>query len=206
MTATRRSAPALALAFAACVGGVAGEGIDSSAMRRFAFTDPAAWRFCSEDGGCLELHRQSDYRPPHRSPLNLALLMDRDFGDFDLSVQARQTGREYPHRDLVLVFGHRDAAHFCYAHLASQADGSAHHVQLVDGADRRPVTTERSAGVEWGQGWHELRLQRRGGEVTVWFDGGEPVLRAQAPSWPGKVGIGSFDDTGRFRRLRIEPR
>jgi hypothetical protein len=138
-------AAAALLALAACAAGASVECDEAAALRRFLFTDASAWRHCGEEGGCLELHRQSDYRPPHRSPLNLALLQDQEFGDFDLSVQARQTGREYPHRDLVLVFGHRDAAHFCYAHLASQADGSAHHVQLVDGADRRPVTTDRSS-------------------------------------------------------------
>ena len=206
MKAASRAAAAGLLLLAGCALRSGADCADAADLRRFSFTDAAAWRHCEEDGGCLELYRQSDYRPPHRSPLNLALLQGHEFGDFDLSVQARQTGREYPHRDLVVVFAHRDAAHFCYAHLASAADESAHHVQLVDGADRRPVTTARSAGVAWGDGWHELRIRRRGEHVTVWFDGGEPVLQARAPEWRGEVGLGSFDDTGRFRSLRIERR
>jgi hypothetical protein len=116
---------------------------------------------------------------------------------------AQQTGREYPHRDLVLVFAYRDPAHFAYAHLASSADENAHHVMLVDGADRRPVSTGRTDGVAWGTGWHRLELRRRGEQVEVSFDGGAPVLVGRVPAWRGRVGIGSFDDTGRFRALRL---
>jgi hypothetical protein len=173
---------------------------------RWDFTDPDAFRWlgaAQADGPCLDLFAAAAYRPPHRSPLAIALLRGPSFGDLDLRVSARQTGREYAHRDLVLVFAWRDAAHFAYAHLASQADANAHHVMLVDGADRRPATVERSAGVTWGDGWHELQLVRRGRRVEVAFDG-RVVLVADVPLGAGRVGLGSFDDTGRFRDLRLE--
>ena len=170
------------------------------------FTDPAAFRWTIDAGqGCLELFAPANHRPPHRSPLGLALLRGPELGDGTMRVQARQTGREYPHRDLVLVFGYRDAAHFAYAHLASVADANAHHVMLVDGADRRPITIQRTGGVVWGDGWHDLELRRTGDHVEVRFDS-QLVLSATTPAWRGRVGLGSFDDTGRFRALRIEPR
>ncbi|HLQ37672.1 MAG TPA: hypothetical protein VK348_07715, partial [Planctomycetota bacterium] len=125
-------------------------------------------------------------------------------GDFILEVQAKQTGPEYPHRDLVIVFAWRDAAHFAYAHLASTADDNAHQIMLVDGADRRPFTTGRSQGVAWGDGWHTVRVVRRAQLVSVLFDGGETaVLSGQVPAWRGRIGLGSFDDTGRFDDLRV---
>jgi hypothetical protein len=172
-------------------------------LHSFEFTDRGAFRI-ADDGGrpCLELFREADYAPPHRSPKGMAIVIGGGVDDFVLEVEAKQTGREYPHRDLVFVFGWRDAAHFCYAHLASGADASAHHIQLVDGADRRPVTTWRTSGVAWGDGWHRIRVERRGHSVTVGFDG-EPVLRGEVPAWRGSVGLGSFDDTGRFRELRV---
>jgi hypothetical protein len=165
----------------------------------FDYTDPAAFR-CTADG--LELFAAANYAPPHRSPLGVALLRGREFGDCEITVEAQQTGREYPHRDLVVVFGWRDAAHFAYAHLASAADASAHHVMLVDGADRRPATIYRSRGVAWGNGWHELRLVRSGTRVTVFFDGAETLV-AEVPVWRGRIGLGSFDDSGRFRSLHV---
>lgn len=179
---------------------------DADEAHHWEFTDPAAFRWTTDGGvGCLELFAPANHRPPYRSPLGLALLRGEELGDGTLHVQARQTGREYPHRDLVLVFGYRDAGHFAYAHLASVGDANAHHVMLVDGADRRPVTIERTNGVAWGDGWHDLELRRTGAQVEVSFDG-QLVLRAATPAWRGRVGLGSFDDTGRFRALRIEPR
>ncbi|MBM4062213.1 MAG: hypothetical protein FJ265_14120 [Planctomycetes bacterium] len=173
---------------------------------RFTFTDPAAFRWIEADGQpCLELFAAARYQPPHRSPLAIALLREPQLGDFTLRVEASQTGREYPHRDLVLVFAYRDPAHFAYAHLASKGDATAHHVMLVDGKDRRPVTTHRTEGVAWGNGWHRLELRRDGTRVEVRFDG-ELALAGEVPAWRGAAGLGSFDDTGRFRALAIVPR
>jgi hypothetical protein len=175
-------------------------------LSSFEFTDRAAFQITTADGTpCLELFRDASYTPPHRSPKAMAIATSPEVEDFVLEVEAQQTGPEYPHRDLVFVFGWRDAAHFCYAHLASAADANAHHVQFVDAADRRPVTTWRSAGVAWGDGWHRIRVQRQGTAVAVEFDGAT-VLRGQVPAWRGRVGIGSFDDTGRFRELRVTGR
>jgi hypothetical protein len=203
------SAPAVlaVLAAGSCAGSSARvvrvEGAAPADLDAFEFTDRAAWRFSDDGGGSIELFAQSKYAPPFRSPVNIALMRGAEFGDFDLVVRARQTGPEYPHRDLVLVFAYRDAAHFAYAHFASHADDNAHQIMLVDGADRRPVTTARNDGIAWGDGWHELRLVRRGSQVQAFFDGGSPVLRGEVPVRAGRVGVGSFDDTGRFADLRV---
>ncbi len=164
------------------------------------FTDPAAWTVRSDE---LELHGKSDYEPPHRSPLSLALMREFEFEDFELRVRARSTCREYAHRDLVIVFAWRDPAHYVYAHLATRADQNAHQVMLVDGAPRRPVTDERTEGVVWGDDWHDLRLLRREESVVVFFDD-ERVMTATVPPGPGRVGLGSFDDTGVFRDFVVE--
>lgn len=208
MTRRTRFAHCLLLALCACASQQREPIVrwdSAKALEQFSFTDARAWRWCEQPdcAGCLELLGTSEYAPPHRSPIHLAVFHGAEFGDFDLRVEAQQTGREYPHRDLVLVFGYRDPAHFAYAHLASAADGSAHHIQLVNGKDREPVTRSRSNGVSWGNGWHELRLRRVGGRVDAWFDG-ELALSADGLEQPGRVGLGSFDDQGRFRSLRIE--
>ena len=177
---------------------------DAAALTALECTDPAAFELATVDGrACLALARASHYQPRFRSPLAMALLRPT-FADCTLDVTVRQTSREYPHRDLILVFAWHDAEHFAYAHLASQADANAHHVMLVDGADRRPVTTFRTDGVAWGDGWHRLRLQRHGDAVAVFFDDLErPVLRGVVPAGAGRVGVGSFDDTGLFTALEV---
>jgi len=175
----------------------------------FVASDPSAWRIAEEDGNrFLEQYAQSEYAPPYRSPLNLAVLAGPYVGDFVLELDVMQTGREYAHRDACFFFGVQDPAHLCYAHLASQADENAHHIQLVAGADRAPVTLHRGFGVEWGDGvWHRVRLERSLAleRLTVWLDDRpEPVLEARRGAMQeGWMGLGTFDDSARFDNLRL---
>ena len=177
-------------------------------IARLEFSDPDVWTWRAGSGGepaFLELTGSSHYAPPHRSPHSLALLRDLVVGDFELEVRAQQTGREYGHRDLCLFLAWRDPSHFAYVHLASAPDEHAHNLFLVDGAARRRLGDVGEVGVAWGDGLtHDLRLEKSGARVRVFFDG-EEVLDVDTgePLPPGRVGVGSFDDTGRFARLRV---
>lgn len=198
--------PLLLAALAACSAPPPANAVDlasADALWACEFTDAAAWRHGETGRPCLELFAASHYQPKHRSPLSIALL-GRRFGDGSIDVEMQSTCAEYAHRDLIVVFAWRDADHFAYAHLASHGDANAHHIMLVDGADRRPVTTSRTEGVSWGDGWHHVRLVRRGSHVEVFFDGGAaPVLAGEVPPDAGRIGLGSFDDTGRFADLAV---
>lgn len=180
-----------------------------SALKDFLFSDPAAWRVSIEDGrGALELHRQSQYTPPVRSPFNIALLANKRFGDFILEAEVTQTGREYGHRDMCFFFGVKDPANFYYAHLATAADDHAHNVFIVNDEPRVKLGPALTRGVDWGLNrWHRIRLERRvaDGSIKVFFDDfTRPVLVATDKHFnAGLVGIGSFDDTGKVSSLRI---
>lgn len=173
------------------------------AAAEFVCTDGAAWRL---DRGSLWQSAPSRYAPAHRSPANFALLRGFRVGSFELEAELMQTGREYGHRDMCIVFAFQDPEHFCYAHLASHADEHAHGVFVVNGAARAPVTSERSAGVDWGrEAWHKVRIEfdSEAGDVRVFFDG-EPVLASDdVPFKRGYVGFGTFDDEGRIDSVRL---
>lgn len=180
-----------------------------SVLNGFVFTDPSAWKW-SADGAAfaLELASQSQYAPPVRSPVNIAAVGDRVFGDFVLEVDLIQTGKEYGHRDMCLFFGIQDPTHFYYVHLATAADDHAHNVFLVNGAPRTKIAKRTTKGVNWGLGiWHTIRVERRlaDGAVRVYFDDRqEPVMVAEDRTFgAGWVGFGSFDDTGKVDNLRI---
>ena len=183
-------------------------GRPTSSLNDFEFSDPAAWRTHVEgERSSLELHASSDYQPPFRSPLSIGLITGYWYGDYVLELDAKQTGREYGHRDLCLFFGYQSPSRFYYVHLATTPDQNAHNVFLVDGAARRNLLPPQEKGVEWGEGWHHLRLERMAsqGTVRVYFDDMEtPVLEAEDDTlaWGG-VGVGSFDDTGRFANIEI---
>jgi hypothetical protein len=175
----------------------------------FRFSDPAAFAVVVEGGDVvLTAKGGAKYKPPHRSPLNIALLDAPAFGDFVLDLEMQQTGREYGHRDLCLFFGHQGPARYYYVHIATKADPNAHNVFLVDGAPRRSFAAETTAGIDWGSpdSWHRVRLIRKGASIQVFFDDLEtPIMEAEdATHGVGRIGFGSFDDEGRFRRIRIQ--
>jgi len=57
------------------------------------------------------------------------------------------------------------------------------------------------------QNWHRVRLERDGatGSIEIYVDGSQaPVLAASDTTIrSGRVGLGSFDDTGEFRKIEI---
>ena len=179
------------------------------ALAGFAFSDPDAWRWSREgDRTFLELLGNCEYEPPHRSPTGIALIPDLLFRDFDLEVDLQQTGIDTPHRDMCLFFGFQSPARFYYAHIASIPDQVAHHIHVVKDAPRTPLSEIAEHGVDWGRGvWHRVRIERRvdEGTIRVYWDGSEePILSATDTSFDwGRIGFGSFDDSGRITNIRI---
>ena len=179
---------------------------EASALDDFTFSDQRAWRYGEGDWrGYLDLKGGSNYKPKHRSPLNIALIDNLLLADFVLEAEAWQTGREYGHRDLSLFFGFEGPNRYYYAHLATEPDDRAHNIFLVDNADRAPMGTIPEEGVDWGRGWKRVRVERQDGSLRVYFDGErQPTVEADRdPLGWGRVGFGSFDDTGRFSKIRI---
>jgi hypothetical protein len=174
------------------------------------FTDKSAWRMTRLEGAqkrVLEQFRESKYQPPVRSPLNMALAQGHDLEDFILDVDVRSTGRDYGHRDLCLFFAYQDPSHFYYVHLGKQADAAANSIFKVDGKPRASIAEKRTDGTPWTNGWHHVRIVRTAhdGLIQVYFDNMKaPVMTAHDRTFThGRLGVGSFDDTGMFDAVRV---
>ncbi len=181
----------------------------SDAINDFVMTDPAAWKMSDTNNQqALELARQSNYKPMVRSPLNIAVIADRVFGDFVLEADFMQTGREYGHRDMCIFYGMQNPTNFYYTHIATAADPNAHNIFIVKDAPRRNIARETTKGVNWGLNvWHRVRLERdtKGGTIKVYFDDlSRPIMSAEDKNFTsGYIGFGSFDDTGMVDNIRI---
>jgi hypothetical protein len=180
------------------------------AVKDFVFSDPTAWRIGKDDKGKygLELYAQSKYAPKHRSPLNIALIRGKRFGDFRLEAEVMSLGKAVPHQDMCFFFGFESPEKFYYAHVALRQDAVAHRVTIVNNAPRAVLATEGSKGVNWGHGvWHKVRLERKAsdGGIKVFFDDmTKPVETANDKTFGiGYVGFGSFDDSGMIRNIKI---
>jgi hypothetical protein len=177
--------------------------------RAWTWADPGAWTWTTEDGvTVLTLRRAQDFKPKVRSPFNLAWFSTVDWQSFTLTVEARLTKFDAGNNDLCIAFAREDETRFYYAHLGEKADGVHHQIHLVDHADRRAITTTRTAGCAWQPGqWHRLKVVHDAttGTIEVYFDDlTKPALTARDRTLVhGGIGVGSFDDLGQFRNLEI---
>lgn len=178
-------------------------------FERWEPTDPAAWRL--EDGPagkCLSQFAKSKYAPPHRSPFNIALLKDVVVGDFVLEARCRSTVKDYGHRDLCLVFGWQDPGRFYYSHLGKKTDDHANQIFIVNQAPRAKISAKTTDGIPWTDEWVKVKVVRKGPEISVyWKDMETPVQTAKDETFKaGRVGLGSFDDTGAWDDVVLKGR
>jgi hypothetical protein len=179
------------------------EDFSSGSLARLEPSAPRAWRIEEIDGNKVASQFQHVVTDtPVRSPFNRAVFKDLIVGDFVLEVKLQSTARDYPHRDLCLFFGYQDPAHMYYVHFGQSTDDHANQIFLVNDAPRKKISTKTTEGTPWDHQWHRARVVRRvqSGSIEVYFDDWQsPVMTAVDHTFScGQVGIGSFDDTGRF--------
>jgi hypothetical protein len=171
-------------------------------------TDPQAWKIVdSRQGKAYSLRRQSEYKPPHRSPLNYTLVKDLVVGDFVLEADVLSTVKDYGHRDMCLIFGYQDPAHFYYVHFGKQTDDHANQIFIVNDAAREKISTKTTPGTPWDDRWHHVKLTRdaQSGAIAVYFDDLQtPAMTAEDKNFAwGQVGLGSFDDLGDWDNVLV---
>ncbi len=178
-------------------------------LDRWEMTDAKAWAVAEDPAGnhVLALERASEYAPPFRSPVNIALAKGAEFGSFEMTVRMKQTGREYGHRDLCLFFGYRDPSHFYYLHLATKADDHANSIFILNEAARLSIAETRTTGTVWDDQFHTVKIRRDAdsGKIEVFFDDmTKPAMTATDKTFAvGRIGVGSFDDVGHFDDVHV---
>ena len=168
-------------------------------------TDTTAWKIKKASKGSLtgqvysQFKKKSNYKPPHRSPLNISWLKGVKVAQFQLDVDVLSTHKDYPHRDACLFFGFQDPAHFYYVHLGKKTDDHANQIFIVNGKPRTKISTKTTPGTNWDDKWHHVRIIRQpaDGTIQVYFDDmKKPIMTASDKTFTsGRVGLGSFDDT-----------
>ncbi len=188
---------------------VSSDTFDRDDLSVWAATDPNAWKLEKQDGNrVLHQFQQSRVQTPARSPFNRCLLRGHIVGDFELDVDVQSTARDYPHRSLCLFFGYQDPAHFYYVHLGQRTDDHANQIFIVNEQPRTKISTRTTDGTPWDEAWHHVRIKRtvESGMIEVYFDDmTTPVMTATDTTFKwGEVGLGSFDDTGRFDNVVLQ--
>lgn len=176
-------------------------------LKGFRFTQPGKWLISAgKEGNGLEFTGISDYQPPFRSPHTIGLISDVKFGNFVLEADLLQTGKEYGHRDMCIIFGFQDPSHFYYSHIATKMDDNAHQIMIVNNAPRTKISSFTTEGVAWGEKvWHKVRVERNieTGSIKIFYDGKLIEEATDKTFGKGYIGFGSFDDSGKIDNVKI---
>jgi len=145
---------------------------------------------------------------PIRRPSALAVLQSEPLVRATVQVEMRSTAPEdVKNRDLEIIFGYESPRRFYYVHLAGITDANHNGIFLVDNKDRRRIDDGTAAPQLKDREWHRVRLERDGdsGRIEVFVDGSEQAAlhATDTAIRAGRVGLGSFDDTGEFRRFGV---
>jgi len=165
----------------------------------------------SASHGTLLLTKAGVPGGPIRRPSALAILKSEDFQRVTIEVSLKSTAPlETERRDLDVVLGYRSPSQFYYVHLAGLADDVHNGIFVVANSDRRRIDSGKGQPTLRDQDWHHVRVVRDGttGRIDVYVnDSSTPVLSAVDKTFPaGRVGFGSFDDTGEFKSIWIRGR
>lgn len=177
----------------------------SDALSRFTLDGSGTWEIKDK---MLVLTKAGTPGGPIRRPAALAVLKSEPLTMATVQVEMRSTAPEdVKNRDLEIIFGYESPSRFYYVHLAGITDPNHNGIFLVDNKDRRRIDDGTTPPLLKDREWHRVRLERDGasGRIDIFVDGSQqPVLRATDITIPsGRVGLGSFDDTGEFRALSV---
>jgi hypothetical protein len=176
--------------------------------REWSVPEISDWKVIEENGTqVLQLVQHRGPLPGPRRPIQFALAVSPEFERVSVQADVQPLGKS-----LIIVFAYRDPAHFNYAHLS------------VDTGIREPVHN----GVFHVFGGERVRISNQAGpaafsEVNRWYhvvlnhDGKSGVVRVTVDGHPipalyavdlsltaGKIGVGSFDETGDFKNVKLE--
>lgn len=192
---------------------LAADDFESAGAVRWRPCDPARWRIAGGEGGRFYELTAPGPAGKIRAPTSWSVIETEDLSEFALTGRFRcYTDPANDKRDLCVLFGFRDPEHFSYVHFSASSDGVHNIIGLVDGADRVRINREpegRSVFRLTDKAWHAFKVTRdAGGRIAAYIDDmTAPVLTAEDAARPlGRVGVGSFDDTGAFDDIVLRGR
>lgn len=195
---------------------VAAAAAQTEVVLRPALTGPADLNAWTPDGsgtwdirdGMLLLTKAGVPAGPIRRPAGTIVLNSEPLGRLTFDVDLRSLEPvTLAVRDVNLIVDWQSSSRFYYVHLAAKVDDVHNGIFLVNDADRKRLDRPTSTPQLKDQAWHHVRLEREpaSGRIAVFVDGAPtPALEATDTTLTsGRVGLGSFDETGQFRNIVV---
>jgi len=158
--------------------------------------------------GLLALVKAGVPAGPIRRPAGLAILKSDPFATFTFEVDLRsEEAEDLLVRDVELIIDWQSPTRFYYIHLAAKTDDVHNGIFLVNDADRKRLDRPTSTPQLKDKAWHHVKLERdpSSGRIAVFVgDMSTPALQAtDSTLQSGRVGVGSFDETGQFKNVSV---
>lgn len=188
--------------------GVLRPSLDSPArLADWTIDGPGGWEIRD---GLLALVKAGVPGGPIRRPAGLAIFKSAPLGKLRLEADVRsEEPVELEVRDINVVVGWQSPTRFYYIHLAARTDAVHNGIFLVADADRKRLDQPTSTPQLKDKTWHRIRVERdpASGRIAVFVNGAAtPALEAiDTTLTTGRIGFGSFDETGQFRNIVITP-
>lgn len=190
---------------------LASENFESGRAEGWEPNDPARW-LVQPVGRNLVYALTSPGEPGKvRAPTSWSLWSGYEVGSFEFAGRLQcAADPAVPQRDMCVIFGFQDPTHFYYVHFSASSDDAHNVISVVNGADRTRISLEApgtSVARLTDKGWHAFKVtfDAATGEIKAYLDDMKvPILTARDRSFvQGRVGVGSFDDTGSFDDLTL---
>ncbi|MEE6272115.1 PQQ-dependent sugar dehydrogenase [Georgenia wangjunii] len=174
---------------------------------------PSKWQFPGEE--IILAEAGTNPNDGIRRPFEYAILNEGpEVGSVEIEAEVRlDAPASVNNRDVIIVFGWQSDTEYYYAHLSQDNTIYAHNgIFKVNNADRERIEVQWDGTVGappaiTDEEWHDVRLVHcaDSGDIAVYVDGNEdPLMTANDTTFDGgRVGFGSFDNTGRMRNLTV---
>ena len=184
---------------------------DKNALSKWETNDDNSWEITEGDGvGELSLLKAGEFGKI-RKPAAYAIIKGLDITNFQFTIDVKcEVDTAISGRDLVLFWNYKDSLHFYYVHVSNHLHKYHNIIGIVDGKERRPISNtmghqEKARLTDFN--WHKVRVKRNieTGSIKVYVDDMDVPIHSLIDSTllSGSVGVGSFDDYGRFRNLEL---
>ncbi len=178
----------------------------SDGLSKWKLDGTGSWKISN---GELILYKAGTPSGPIRRPSALAILKTNPLKNVSIEADVKSTAdTSVIRRDIDFIFGYNSPEEFYYVHLAGITDDVHNGIFIVNKADRKRIDSGKSKPQITDRKWHHIKVIRNAenGSMKVFVDySKEPVFEARDLTLiEGQIGVGSFDDTGKFKNILVE--
>jgi hypothetical protein len=174
-------------------------------LSQWRFDGSGLWKISN---GELILYKSGKPSGSIRKPSALAILKSGPLKNIEVEAEIKSTvDTTVIRRDLDFIVSYESPQLFYYIHLAGTADSVHNGIFIVNNSNRKRIDPGKGKPQLKDKNWHFVKILRNGddGTIDVYVDKSKiPVLSAVDKTiCCGEAGVGSFDDTGIFRNIKI---